>query len=255
MFPIQPGHFALFLFLALGGCDGAFSDGPTDSDTGAIVEDDCAVATRFSACEEKGAGPRVICACRMSDPSFVPPPADDDLDRRAWPFYFTRKGFRRIQGTDSCRRYHQIIDEQKYCLDFERPLNHLSTLYPAPDVMPPDGKYSYVYRAEDHQIVIRPVEQEDDPSTWFPTNGTPHGAAYPAAVRHSQFMSGFDKPVWCAGALTVVDGAVHCIDNGSGHFRPSATCLDYVEVTLGHGKIPTRPSGVLKLDKRADEAC
>ena len=50
-------------------------------------------------------------------------------------------------------------------------------------------------------------------------------------VRHSQLNHGWD-PVLCAGTLYMKDGSICRMNNSSGHFKPSAKCLDRVQEAL-----------------------
>lgn len=56
-------------------------------------------------------------------------------------------------------------------------------------------------------------------------------------VRHSQLNGGWDD-VWSAGETWVQDGKIIAISNESGHFKPSAASLRYVQETLQYLDVP-----------------
>lgn len=122
--------------------------------------------------------------------------------------------------------------------------------------LPVDGRYIYVYRKTDDRILVRPYDRlhndlPNETNPWiYPGNCNPnirfsqtrcttatgqHGGYM--HVRHSQLNGGWD-PVWCAGEMLIESGKISVANNESGHFKPNATCLDYVRQTLDAWGVP-----------------
>lgn len=118
-------------------------------------------------------------------------------------------------------------------------LNYVSEITPGGQA-PASGRFIFVYRPSDNKLLIRRYDRahtEGDPELTaclgyaqyrFPGNQRQQEYLH---VRHSQLNGGWG-PVYCAGEITFKGGAVWRLNNASGHYQPSATCLNYVETTL-----------------------
>jgi hypothetical protein len=118
----------------------------------------------------------------------------------------------------------------------------------------PNGRYIYVLNLAG-QIWLSAYDRGDYPNNLSPANWrlmvddmavsldpcSPNvsGCEY-QHVRHSQLNEGWD-PVYCAGEMRIAGGMIDRVNNESGHFRPPATCLQYVKSVLGWLRASTSP--------------
>jgi hypothetical protein len=118
-------------------------------------------------------------------------------------------------------------------------LNFVSEIVPNGS-FPDQGRFIFVYRVSDNKLVIRRYDRahnEDDATLGacldyaryrYPANQ--RGDIY-QHVRHSQLNGGWG-PVYCAGEMTIKNGALWRLNNASGHYKPNEACLSYVANTL-----------------------
>ncbi len=134
----------------------------------------------------------------------------------------------------NCWEYDDRIRDQ---LDMDP--SHLNYLYTIVNQgqMPPDGRYIYVYRKKDNQLVLRRYDRAhvdqgntclSDANFRYPAN---QRLTQYLHVRHSQ-LNGDWSPVWCAGELSIKGGKLWRLNNESGHFKPTIACLPYVANTF-----------------------
>jgi len=161
------------------------------------------------------------------------------IDRSGWVTKSIDDGRNRAQCQNiNCWEYDDRIRDH---LDMDP--THLTFTYTIANQgqMPPDGRYIYVYRKKDNQLVLRRYDRahvdrgatcQSDANYRYQANY--RGNTY-LHVRHSQ-INGDWSPVWCAGELSIKGGRLWRLNNESGHFKPPATCLPYVENTfVGYG--------------------
>ena len=182
--------------------------------------------------------------------SCTSPASDDLICRTYWkttPIDNSRNAGGENCGGMNCWKYDDTVRDH---LEMNPESINLITKLKNSPALPQYGRYIYVYRASDNNIYIRPYDRDaSDRAAAFEPNcrtNTNQGN-YPCVtrgaigrylhVRHSQLNGGWD-PVWCAGEMRIEHGKICMANNESGHFKPDAHCLLYVENTLKTWNIP-----------------
>jgi hypothetical protein len=152
-------------------------------------------------------------------------------------------------------------------------LDFVTTLGPGVS-LPQSGRFIYVYRTTDNQILIRRYDRAHVNVPPLPPGHTDETSCLDYAkyrdqdnlskrpqqymhVRHSQLNGGW-QPVWCAGELRIRNGQFDAINNESGHFQPSATCVAAVITKLrldGYAFTPGFRSGDYRQVKSEETDC
>lgn len=203
------------------------------------VQEKCGALGQTPCMYCEGSGEEQICgpSCKFQDYQITNTMCD--LNRQNWKLKELDDSRGSLCGAPpkNCWRYD---DEDRDRLHMSRQgLHHAEKLVAGMPSLP-NGRYIFVHTKEG-EVWISAYDRGDEyyynrsDTNWrndfHPCFPLSPGCDY-KHVRHSQLNEGWD-PLYCAGEMRIANGAIDRINNASGHFKPSVSCInDYLIPTL-----------------------